>query len=76
MSASQKLNKLIELYINDAHDYHDDTVLIEETLSPIAKLMQEENSNPETVLREALSNASPEQKEILKDFITYCKEIQ
>lgn len=75
MSASQKLNKLIELYINDAQDYHEDSSLIEETLNPISKLMQEENSSPETVLREALSNASPEQKEILQDFITYCKEI-
>lgn len=75
MSASQKLNKLIELYINDAHDYHDDITLIEETLSPIAKLMQEENSNPETALREALSNASPEQKEILQDFMLYVKHM-
>jgi len=75
MSASQKLNKLIELYINDAQDCYEETSLVEETLSPIAKLMQEENSNPETVLREALSNASPEQKEILKDFILYTKHI-
>lgn len=75
MSASQKLNKLIELYINDAQDYHEDSSLIEETLSPIAKLMQEENSNPETVLREALSKATPEQKEILQDFMLYVKHM-
>ena len=75
MSASQKLNNLIELYINDAHDYYEDTSIIEETLSPIAKLMQEENSNPETALREALSKATPEQKEVLKDFILYTKHI-
>ena len=75
MSASQKLNNLIELYLNDAHDYYEDTSIIEETLSPIAKLMQEENSNPETALREALSKATPEQKEVLKDFILYTKHI-
>lgn len=75
MSASQKLNKLIELYINDAFDAYENTSLVEETLSPIAKLMQEENSNPENVLREALSKASPEQKEILQDFMLYVKHI-
>lgn len=75
MSASQKLNKLIELYINDAQDCYEETSLVEETLSPIAKLMQEENSNPETVLREALSKATPEQKEILQDFMLYVKHM-
>ena len=75
MSASQKLNNLIELYLNDAHDYYEDTSIVEETLSPIAKLMQEENSNPETALREALSKATPEQKEVLKDSILYTKHI-
>ena len=75
MSASQKLNNLIELYLNDAHDYYEDTSIVEETLSPIAKLMQEENSNPETALREALSKATPEQKEVLKDLILYTKHI-
>lgn len=75
MSASQKLNKLIELYISDAQDYYEDTTLVEETLSPIAKLMQEENSNPESILKEALSNASPDQKNILLDFILYVKHI-
>ena len=75
MSASQKLNNLIELYLNDAHDYYEDTSIVEETLSPIAKLMQEENSNPETALREALSKASPDQKKILQDFILYTKHI-
>ena len=75
MSASQKLNNLIELYLNDAHDYYEDTSIVEETLSPIAKLMQEENSNPETSLREALSKASPDQKKILQDFILYTKHI-
>ena len=37
--------------------------------------MQEENSNPETALREALSKASPDQKKILQDFILYTKHI-
>lgn len=76
MSVSQKLNKLIELYINDAQDYHEETSLIEETLSPLTKLMQEENSNPESILEEALNNASPEQKDILLDFILYAKNIK
>ena len=75
MSASQKLNKLIELYINDAHDHYDDIQLVEETLSPIAKLMQEENANPESALKEALAKASPDQKDILLDFILYAKHI-
>lgn len=75
MSVSQKLNKLIELYINDAQDYEEETSLIEETLSPIVKLMQEENSNPESILKEALTKASPEQKNVLLDFILYAKNI-
>jgi len=75
MSASQKLNKLIELYINDAQDYYEETSLVEETLSPIAKLMQEENANPESALKEALAKASPDQKDILLDFILYAKNI-
>lgn len=75
MNASQKLNKLIELYISDAHDYHDDTTLIEETLNPILKLVQEENSNPESILRETLAKASPDQKEVIQDFMLYVKHI-
>lgn len=75
MSASQKLNKLIELYINDAHDYYEDISLVEETLSPIAKLMQEENSNAESILKEAVAKASPEQKEVLNDFLLYVKHM-
>lgn len=75
MSVSQKLNKLIELYINDAQDYYENTTLVEETLSPIAKLMQEENANPESALKEALAKASPDQKDILLDFILYTKNI-
>jgi hypothetical protein len=77
MSASQKLNKLIELYLNDINDYHDDNdiVLAEDTLSPIVKLMQESDKSPEEILKETISNSSPKQKEIIKDFIVYTKNI-
>lgn len=77
MSTSQKLNRLIELYLNDVSDYHDgeDIVLAEDTLSPIMKLMQESDKSPEEILKETISNSSPKQKEIIRDFITYTKNI-
>jgi len=73
-----KLNEYITLYLNDVLDYHEDDAhypLAESVLSPIAKLTLESDQNINELLKEKLSNASPEHKDIIKDFLSYIKEI-
>lgn len=78
MNISQdKLNEHIRLYVNDVHDYHDDEnhhELVESTLTPFSKLT-ESGGDFSTMLKEMIAKSTPEDKEIIKDFLTYIKEV-
>lgn len=71
------VNKLIELYLNDAADYGEDNhaEIAENILRPLTKLIAEDGSNQSDVLKEAYGNASPEHKPIFEDFFHYIKEV-
>lgn len=69
------LNKLIELYLNDVEDYYsNDLLLAESVLKPIKQLLTENKQSQEQILLEAYNKATPEQKNILEDFMCYIRE--
>jgi len=72
------LNKLIELYLNDISDYDTDNnlLLAESVLKPIKQLLTENKQNEGQIILEAFKNATPEQKDILEDFMCYIKEVK
>jgi hypothetical protein len=78
MNISQdKLNQHIKLYLNDIYDYSDDEnhhKLVESTLTPFSKLT-ESGGDFSTMLKEMISKSAPEDKKIIKDFLTYIKEV-
>jgi hypothetical protein len=77
MNVSQnRLNELINLYLNDVADYSDeDLILAESVLKPIKQIITESTNNTSEVLKEALKKSSPKEKKIIEDFIIYAKEI-
>jgi hypothetical protein len=80
MNTSQnKLQEYITLYLNDLEDYGDqvDWLLAESALNPLKKLLVEslDTSNLNTILHEAYQKASPVKQHIIKDFISYIKQI-
>jgi hypothetical protein len=80
MNTSQnKLQEYITLYLNDLEDYGDqvDWLLAESALNPLKKLLVEslDTSNLNTILYEAYQKASPVKQHIIKDFISYIKQI-
>ena len=77
MNISQdELNKHIKLYLNDVYDYDDENYheLVESTLTPFSKLT-ESGGDFSKMLKEMISKSTPEDKEIIKDFLTYMKEV-
>ena len=78
MNISQdELNKHIKLYLNDVSDYDDENniyELVESTLTPFSKLT-ESGGDFSTMLKEMISKSTPKDKEIIKDFLTYIKEV-
>lgn len=70
------LNNLIESYLNDMADYDDDNlVLAESVLKPVKQLLTEDKQSQDEILLEAYRKATPEQKNILEDFLLYCREL-
>ena len=73
---SAYLNKLIESYLNDIEDYDDSNLLLAESiLKPIKQLLTEGKQNQEEILLESFHKATPEQQQILEDFLIYVREI-
>lgn len=69
------LNKLIESYLNDIEDYdNDNLVLAESILKPVKQLLTEGKQNQEEILLESFHKATPEQQQILEDFLIYVRE--
>ena len=79
MNTSQnKLQKYIELYLNDIEDYGEDTeyILAENTLNPLKQLLTEslDTTDINIILSEAYKKASPVKQEIIKDFISFIEQ--
>jgi len=79
MNTSQnKLQKYIELYLNDIEDYGEDTeyILAENTLNPLKQLLVEslDTTDINIILSEAYKKASPVKQEIIKDFISFIEQ--
>lgn len=72
---SAYLNKLIESYLNDIEDYDDSNLLLAESiLKPIKQLLTEGKQSQEEILLESFHKATPEQQQILEDFLIYVRE--
>lgn len=74
MNISQdKLNEYITLYLNDINDYGDksELILAENALSPVKNLLLESKQDVSSILKEALSKATPLSKEVITDFLNY-----
>jgi len=79
MNTSQnKLQKYIELYLNDIEDYGEDTeyILAENTLNPLKQLLVEslDTTDINIILSEAYKKATPVKQEIIKDFISFIEQ--
>jgi hypothetical protein len=79
VSQQNKLNNLINLYLNDLADYGDSEqsyILAESTLNSVKQLIVEtKGGDIKDILKEEYEKASPEKQEVLKDFMLYVKEI-
>ena len=81
MNTSQnKLKNYITLYLNDLEDYGElnEYSLAESALTPLKELLVDslDTSNIDIILRETYKNSSPEKQTIIKDFISYVKQIK
>ena len=81
MNTSQnKLKNYITLYLNDLEDYGElnEYSLAESALTPLKELLVDslDTSNIDIILRETYKNSSPEKQTIIKDFISYIKQIK
>jgi hypothetical protein len=71
-----KLNEIINLYLNDISDYYsEDFILAESVLKPIKQLIVESKQDTSQILKEALKKSTPIEKKVIEDLMIYIKEI-
>jgi len=76
--SKNKLNEYIQLYLNDLEDYGDsqaDLLIAESTLNTFKSLLVESNQDVPTMLREAITKAEHEQREVFENFLEYLENI-
>jgi len=72
--SKNEINEWIKLYLNDLEDYGDSNaylLIAEHTLNTFGKLLLESNQDVPVMLREAISKAEPEQREVYENFLEY-----
>jgi hypothetical protein len=79
MNTSQnRLQKYIELYLNDIEDYGEgaEYILAESALTPLKQLLVEslDTIDINIILSEAYKKATPAKQEIIKDFISFIEQ--
>lgn len=76
--SKDKINEWIQLYLNDLEDYGDssaDFIIAEHTLHSFHKLLVESNQDVPTMLREAITKSSKEQREVYENFLEYLENV-
>ena len=76
--SKNEINEWIKLYLNDLEDYGDnnaDLLIAEQTLHSFGKLLLESNQDVPIMLREAISKADPEQREVYENFLEYLENV-
>jgi hypothetical protein len=71
---SAYLNNAIKLYLNDIADFNDSNLLIAESVLKSVKQLLTEGKSEGEILLEVYKKSTPEQKDILEDFLLYIKE--
>jgi hypothetical protein len=78
MSISQnKLQEVLNLYLNDIEDYGtpDELILAESSLSPFKQLLTENKKPTKELIQEVFNSAKPENRIVIADFLKYFNQI-
>jgi len=76
--SKSKINEYIQLYLNDLDDYGDNEaeyMITEYTLHNFSKLLVESHQDVPSLLREAITKSSEEQRKVFENFLDYLENI-
>lgn len=79
MNISQnKLQEVLNLYLNDIEDYGtpDELILAESALSPFKNLLTEGKKPTKELIQEVFSASEPKSQIVITDFLKYFNQIK